>query len=262
VTILILAALVLFSLRARQIDERQMLLIMFAGAAFLHLRLAQTGWFYRYEAYLMAFGPFVITCAVFPYLSQAFREPPRALVMVVLLIVLLFPGLQRADTALKQTPAAMDDIYLQQYQMALFLKTYYRHQPVALNDVGLVGYLSDTQLLDLWGLGNLEVAKAIRAHRYDAITMDRMVMRENVRVIMVYDRAFSIYGGLPLEWFKVGEWTLGSRASVAYTTVSIYAADPLDVFDLVANLMEFSKQMPAGVTQTIYLDPGMISDDN
>jgi hypothetical protein len=257
-TLLVILALGLMMARkpARTV---QLMLVMFVAAALLHLRLARIGSFYRYEAYVMGLGITVIAAGgVFAdRLTSEENSRDRALRMIVLgllSVLILFPALNRAWDALVQTPDAMRNIYSQQVQMGLFVRAYYDGGAVALNDIGAVCYLADIHLLDLWGLGTMEVAEAKRGRYYSRELIDGLAVREGIRIAIVYEDAIAPYGGVP-QWIKVGEWTIPNRVTAAAATVSIYAVDPFEAQALAAHLYDFSARMPRDVTQTLFFDP-------
>jgi hypothetical protein len=258
-TLLVILALGL-TLTRKPARTAQLMLVMFVAAALLHLRLARVGSFYRYEAYLMGLGITVIAAAggVFAdRLTSDENSRDRALRMIVLgllSVLILFPALNRAWDALAQTPDAMHNIYSQQVQMGLFLRDYYNGGAVALNDIGAVCYLADIHLLDLWGLGTMEVAEAKRGRYYSRELIDGLAVREGIQIAIIYEDAIAPYGGVP-QWIKVGEWTIPNRVTAAAATVSFYAVDPFEAQALAAHLYDFSARMPRDVTQTLFFDP-------
>jgi hypothetical protein len=92
-------------------------LIVFCTVAAIHLAVARTGWFYRYEAYLVAIG-FVVIVAGFA------EHPPRLTgriqaVFVSLTLTLSAAGLLalgiRGANSYREIPRAVKNIYEQQY---------------------------------------------------------------------------------------------------------------------------------------------------
>ena len=79
-------------------------------------------------------------------------------------MLLFFPVALRSASAWEKTSRACINIYEQQYQMAMFTKKYHDKNAVALNDIGAVGYYTKSNIVDLWGLANLDVNKSKRQH--------------------------------------------------------------------------------------------------
>lgn len=174
--ILILLALFSFIFR---FDKQKVLwkepiimLVIFISTALFHISFAGLGWFYRYEAYLMALGIFVIALGICEYLPEKasinFNKAllPKYIATGILILFITLPLAIRGFGGLIFTPQATRNIYGQQYQMALFLKKFYQGKAVAANDIGAISYLADIDCLDLWGLGNLEVAKLKMKRNY------------------------------------------------------------------------------------------------
>ncbi len=233
-----------------------LLIIIFIGATFLHMLLARVGWFYRYEAYLLALGILAIAVGIVDYLPSKPQldrtQITRQLAVIALIFLLVFPIADRGYNSLKETPKASNNIYDQQYQMALFIKEYYSGSAVALNDVGTVNYYSDIKSVDLLGLSGLETSKYILKGNYSIEDMDLMTREKNVKVAIIYEDLFKDYltGGVPSGWIKVGEWKISNKITPFMDTVSFYAVDPAEEANLIKNLREFSIRLPPDVNQT------------
>jgi hypothetical protein len=227
----------------------------------LHIQFAQKGWFYRYEAYLMISGLFI----VFLFINEHFqtnlrhandhvKNPKPVLqflkICIPSLIVILALS-PRGITALKNIPQASKNIYEQQYQMALFLNTYYDDSRIAANDIGAINYFTDTHCFDLWGLSSLEVAKAKMQNSFDAGFIDQITKSEQIKIAILYEHWFTPYGGLPPEWIKVGEWTIQNNVVCGGNTVSFFAVDPSEKDLLTQHLIEFSSKLPIDVIHKI-----------
>jgi hypothetical protein len=230
---------------------------IFIGAGILHVGFARVGWFYRYEAYLMALGVLVVACRL-GLLLTALVEPaapnshPHALpevAAVFVLVMALFFGLVRGSVALRDIPQAAANEFEQQYQMAAFIKRYYQRSAVALNDIGAVNYLADIHCLDLLGLGTLEVARRQMRGDYGREEIAKLAMDMGARIAIIHDLYFSNIGGIPPEWIRVGQWQIRNRVLGGSDTVSIYAIDPSEAGALMAHLAEFSRVLPGSVVQ-------------
>jgi hypothetical protein len=231
---------------------------VFLGTGILHLAFARVGWFYRYEAYLVALGVLVVACR-FGLLFTALVEPsapnshPRTLsdaaAVFVLAMALLF-GLARGSMALKDIPQAATNEFEQQYQMATFIKRYYEHSTVALDDIGAVNFFADVHCLDLWGLATPRVAALRMRGDYGREEIAMLATDAGARIAIIHDLYFRDVGGMPPEWIGVGQWQIHNKVVGGSDTISIYALGPTEVGSLVVHMSEFSKEVPPDVIQS------------
>jgi len=228
------------------------LCLLFVTAALLHLQFADAGWFYRYEAYLVFAGIYVLAAA-WPrdWLARAAAAPRgRRWLGATLLVVLVAPPfVYRAVSSLILTPLASKNIYEQQYQVGLFLRDYYPGAAVVAQDVGAINYLADVRCLDAWGLADVDVFRAIRGDRYDTRYLSELARRAGVRVAVGYKRGWEALGGVPAGWSDVGAWKINHNVVCGNDVVIFYAASPGEVLPLRAKLKSFGRQLPADVVQ-------------
>ena len=211
-------------------------LTLFAAAALLHLTLARTGWFFRYEAYLVAFGIVSVALAW----HDAELPEPRKLTVAALI---LFAGLITARTvyAFSVAPQAITDIYDQQYQMGLFVRQNLNDRTILINDIGAVSFLSDARVLDLIGLGSVEPARA-RIHReYSSAWLSRWVADNHAAVAIVYPNLAAP------EWQPLATWTIPGNYMSGSDSVNFYSFDPGFRAALLGDLQQFQPQLPARV---------------
>jgi hypothetical protein len=216
----------------------------------LHLQFADTGWLYRYEAYLVALGLLALGVAA-PGATAALRGATTrggraaSLAAACLAAVLAYPLVERAIRAAAETPRAAKNIFDQQYQLGLFLGRFYSGRAVAANDIGAVSYLADVKLLDLYGLASMEVARARRAGTLDAATLSRLTSAQGTEVVAVYRSWFA--QSLPAEWQEAGSWRAPEKVVVADRVVTFYARDDAARASLTESLRAFAAGMPADV---------------
>jgi hypothetical protein len=215
--VLILSALALFALtfdHERGLwESRKIVAVIFIATGLLHVGFASVGWFFRYEAYLVALGILVVAVQIierFPKGSPRStfdkRLLPKYAAIAVLGALVLFPLAERGSAALWFTPTATTNIFQQQYQMGLFIKQFYQGSSIALNDIGAVNFLADVHCLDLEGLANLEVAKKRRKNRFHTQDIRQLAAQAGARLAMVYDPWYGgKIGGLPPQWTRVGQ---------------------------------------------------------
>jgi len=221
------------------------LLILFLGTAILHLQYARTGWFYRYEAYLVAFG-IVAGAVALDGLGDRVRPRwlPAALASAAALVCAV-----RGVRAYVETPGAVGNIYEQQIQMGRFLARYYPGETVAANDIGAIDWLADLRVMDLWGLASREVAEAKLTGRYTTSGIAELARARGVRVAVIYERWLDAAGGVPAEWVRAGRWRVASNVVLGDRTVAFYAVDPAEAAPLGDHLRAFAPELPPAVAQ-------------
>jgi hypothetical protein len=258
--VLVLLALWLFI--ARDKSRPPSFFQMAPGVFFLTISLAHgtfinIEWFYRHAAYLVALGMWAIESTASP--GETFFSIPGGFLnripVVILVVLLIYPFLWRATGAILHTPAAARNIFEMQYQMAQFLKRYYPDGPVAVNDIGAVSFYNSFNVLDLYGLASMDVARAKVTGQYDVHTMYALVKKSDARVVIVYDYWFDQYGGIPPEWKKAGEWHFTDCYVCGGDAVSFYAPDPSDAEPLENNLNDFKDLLPVRVNVRLFNSP-------
>lgn len=230
----------------------QLMAVIFVVCTVLHLQFARAGWFFRYEAYLVVLG--LITVAVIAAgVDWATVWPERRLLpsAVVLLLAgfLAFPLIRRSANAIRQAPAAVANIFEQQYQAGLFLDQFYRGQRVAMNDVGAMTYLADVKLLDVWGLASQDTASLKRRGAFSSAALGQLAVRDDVEIAIIYPTWLQDYGGVPAGWEKVGQWSITNNVVLGENGMSFYAVGAGARDPLIDNLAKFSGQLPADVVQ-------------
>ncbi|MFQ6617690.1 MAG: hypothetical protein ACE5QV_03280, partial [Fidelibacterota bacterium] len=238
-------------------NNRAVMNMIFIIITLLHLQFGKTGWFYRYEAYLMALGLFVIAAGLQKYLPESIfkmekRLIPKYAAVALLILTIISPLAARAFLSLVETPQATKNIHEQQYQMGLFVKEFYNGKSIAANDIGAIDFLADVKIVDLWGIGSLEIAMAKRGGYYNAEYISSLAKSKNVKFAVVYDKWFNNeeIGGLPQEWVKLGEWKIIENVVCADDAVSFYGVDSLRADTLLVNLKNFSNRLPPDVIQS------------
>lgn len=252
---LVIASSVLFFLalpRKGLWDRTQIFQVSFVATALIHEQFARNGWFYRYEAYLVALGVIAVFLA-----SRGAVPQRRHAIAVVLCLGLAVPLVVRGATSLRQTPRAMTNIYHQQYQMGRFLREHYEGQPVAANDIGAINYLADIRNLDLVGLGSMDVLRIKAQASFDSARIAELTKRKGIRIAIVYESWFKGSKALPAEWIKVGGWTIPDNVVCAEDTVAFFATSPAEARILRRNLAGFSRSLPDAVVESgSYVAPG------
>ncbi|HYL85234.1 MAG TPA: hypothetical protein VE263_13440 [Candidatus Angelobacter sp.] len=235
------------------------MLIIVLSSILLHLALADVGWAYRYEAYLVASAIVVIAFSV----SQVRRSESQwaTLPAIVVLLVLGASGAYflsvRTLEANRTLPYRSLAVYSQQIQMARFLHRFEEGAAVAANDVGAISFYTGIDCLDLVGLADREVFALKQKKAYSTEAIAKLAAERQVKVALVYDTWFSKVpltglGGLagptlPPSWIRVARWRTPYGQYLGGDTVSFYATNPEEAARLRSNLATFAPSLPPSV---------------
>ncbi len=224
--------------------------LIFLVSMTLHVCLVKIEWFFRYEAYLVAVGILTMALVFSRRLGGALPRLPqeRTTPATVLAILLCLPLIVRSLSAMAVTPGAMRNVFEQQYQMGLFFRGAYPGDPIAVNDIGAVGWLSPSPIVDIVGLATNEVADLKRHRRFDGPALERLIAVRGVRAVAMYEKVFEPI--IPRSWTLVGEWTIANNVGVSEDTVGFYAPTPADVRRLREALDAFATALPGTVKYT------------
>ena len=244
--ILLPLAFVFFSGKFPRKGRYSYILLILTAATLLQLTLASTGWFYRYEAYLILSSVVILGILLYKYgteLPGMVRRRP--VVMTFLLFILFLPMAVRAAAAFHNGPVACMNIYGQQYQMGKFFHQYYDDSVVAANDIGAISFFKKEKNLDLWGLADIEVARSRKNNYWTPVFLDSLSRKDKAPVAVVFDGWFS--DSLLVRWNKVATWTIPHNVICGDSVVSFYAIEPRGRPYLLQSLEAYQKQLPPGV---------------
>jgi len=154
-------------------------------ALLLHVFFAEIGG-YRYEAYLLGLGGWVIW-QVWEICKDKLKlyASPRSLGLF--LMAGLFPFIIRAGFFYANAPIALQNIYEQPYQTALFLEAYYPSESVGMNDIGLGKWKSQIELTDMVGIGDQTVRDLRTRSLYTQANMDSLLLSREVSLIIGHE---------------------------------------------------------------------------
>jgi len=215
----------------------------------LHLILADFGWVYRYESYLIALSvTSVALLASEEHLSARYVALSK-LAMVCLTIhaiiaTLTLPGRSRA-------------IYSQQLQTARLAQLI--NGPMAVNDLGAPAFFGQYPVLDLTGLGSQEVMNAHSRRGYTTEYLLYLLREHHIAAIAVYDEWFQPtkkypWTGppLPAECIRIAQLHCPQGRYSGGNTVSYYALRG-EENRLRAAIKELVPSLPNG--DTLSIDP-------
>ncbi len=229
-------------------DYATLALVQFAVICLLHLEFARTGWFYRYEAYLVAAG--IVICAMGVHHLQPLAK--SWVLRVGYVFALAAAGLLgfKSFRSIVYGPRAYHNVYEQQYQVARFVAEYYTAQTIVLNDIGAVCFFTDARVLDVYGLGSMEPARAKLRNDYNTAWLWRWASENNAALAIMYaggwaGESFSI----PSQWRRVAAWKLSDNFVLAGDTVGVYSLQPALLPGLESNIGSFRTQLPPEIEQ-------------
>ena len=216
----------------------------------IHLCFAATGWLYRYEAYLIFCSTVIVGLLLSQYGREVWKSGSSCWMMAVVVFAVAFPLVLRSAAAFSRTGDACVNIYQQQYQMGQFLRTYYDGDVNAVNDIGAVSFFTRGANIDLWGLGNIQVARSRKSGHWNPGFLDSLCRAQGAGTAVFYEKWFN--DSMRNRWTKVATWRIGNNVICGDDSVSFFSIRPADAPVLKGNLQAFEKRLPAGVEVKYY----------
>jgi hypothetical protein len=219
-------------------------------ATWMHLVFARTGWVGRYEAWLVALLAIMLAPTAQRFFDRA-REGRwnlRLVLPVLLILFGLFPVRARVASTMFQANRGSTNIHEQQVQMARFLGAHRAGEAIGLNDIGAVGYFSGVEVVDLWGLSDVDVAERRLAGTLNPIEIGWTVQTRGVEVVAMYEDVLDETGGAPPDWVPVSDWIIRRNAVCGSSRVTWFASAPEFEARLRSELEAWAPELPATVT--------------
>lgn len=246
--------------RGMRLRETAMgLALSFIVATLAQYALAQIGWLYRYEAYLIVFGSLLvftqrIGVGAWQQLRGRRLSPVVLVGLTVLTLALVLTYGYRMVQAWDDVPIVMETTYRQDNQMARFVARYYPDTTVVANDIGLIAYRSGARVLDLDGLGSRASLDAHRGGYYDAAFVERWARDEGAQIAVIHDEFYRRLPAWPANWIRVGEWRVPDYFINGDAIIAFYALTPEAAKPLKEALQAFTPSLPAPVQAHILPD--------
>ena len=261
---LLAVCLILIYSKVRRISNKPLVLILLVLLTFvLHLQFASVGWFYRYEAYLV-FAGLLFSAYSLPEISTLYREKFHYFTdtkikagLVIIFFLALSPVINRGVESFNRIPKASKNIYEQQVMTTQFLSKYYSSSSIAMHDIGAVSFYSNVKIVDLWGLANLETAKAKLSGGFNATAISKILNNNKTEIAVIFENWFD--GNLEFQkhWLKCGSWKIQENYVCGNDEISFFAKDSLNFIKLSTYLKEFSKTLPNSIIQKGYYKQSM-----
>ncbi len=259
--LLAIIALLLLVYRMQKLSkEQKYFLFLFGGTLLLHLLFARVSGTFnieggiRYDSYLILTGLLLAVILTSGKIKEIFRlknfrssPVSQNILNIALIFIFAFPLLYRGVVITKKTPVATTNIYQQQIQMGKFFSIYFDGQNVGVNDIGAVSLIKGSNVVDLWGLSDIEAAIARVEKRYTSGFLVDLIHKKDVKALAIYDLWFEKYPLLNSSLVKAGEWEIKNNIICGDSIVSFYAPDSISALELSEKLTQYSDQLPGSV---------------
>ena len=247
-----LVLLIRLTRNPRPADSTWVMLPILLLTAMMHALFADTGSFYRYEAYLVGLAVFAIGVNVaqldirFDWRARSIRPLAVNLVGMGVAGLLVFPVVERAARALKETPEAILNRFEEHLHVATFVSSYGDSPTVAVDQIGAVSFYGNVRVLDVYGLGSHEPLEFRRqAQGLTADAVFEWTRRENVTFAVITEDWVAVSPLVPDRWIKVAEWRIRRRGRTK--PIGFYAVDPSQAGTLAVKLDEYTNKLPGSV---------------
>jgi hypothetical protein len=257
--LLLLVLLVLWNRKYNHLKGRAPFLgITVIAVTILHMFFARSGFYLnyyfqiRYDAYLLGLGLFSIF-ALLARLKDQHRMYgffPKIL-KIFLVVILISPLAERGIRTVAKINPAAHNTYVYQYQMGRFLRQHYQGKKIVLNDIGAPNYFADIECLDIMALGSKAVGDLILKDQYSSQAIFRLAADFGASIAIINDVLLQSVGGVPAQWFRVGQWKVSDSVISNLNVISFYALEKSEIPELYNNLKTFSAHLPNGVEQII-----------
>ena len=254
-------ALLLTACCRRFAQNIRLLALAVVAACICQVTFSECGRFYRYETFLMTSGLLLLASAWLPMWEEyrgAWAKPLLGgtdgwLVASRLALVLFLsvPLCLRGFWATSRIVRASANIYQQQWQLArIFDSMDVADTRVAVNDLGLMSYRSGVKLIDLWGLGTMDIARLKWTGRYDQKAIADLLVRNRVGYVVVFDQWFAVGRELPGSLILVARLRHRKNIVCLQDTVMLYATD----FEAAERLRKHLRHLPFSLPQETTLE--------
>lgn len=235
--------------------------IILISLGIINFLFAGVGWFYRYDAYLVALGIFIIALSLkeiqgltFPIGRISKKNISKYLIIIIsfiLIITLISEPLEsRGFESLKETSQATNDRYLGHIYPAHFVAKYYNNSTIVVNDLGAMSFYTDARILDMYGLGSKEPVYYLEeTGKYNKSEVDSWTKQQSA-IAILQPEWIVIAPRIPDSWQMVGKWNTPQNVAFGDTTIGIYNVNPSKKAKLIKNLREFSSSLPKEIKQS------------
>ncbi|MDO6433063.1 hypothetical protein Q4E93_20815 [Flavitalea sp. BT771] len=228
------------------------ILVFCLATTILHMVFSSSFFYYRYEAYLFACDLVVPVLLIVLRARAIFLQKGPAKWGIILAgIIFFYPLAHRAWYAFKDTATACRYTYQRDYQAVTFLKRYYDHVVVHMNDLGIASFYTEAGVADITqGLANMEVANSLEDEYFRPEFVDYQVSKLKPAVALVSDAG--LFYKVRQHWTRVASWRAYDFVATRDPEITFYAVDPAAASLLKRNLRQYEASLPGQVRVTYY----------
>lgn len=209
-----------------------------------HVGLANLGWMFRYEAYLLALAFFMLSLSL-PQIVPLLRSYSLwwRISMGLFVAFICFSIISRVSI-ITFTHKAINNIHDQQWQMGSFVSKFFPNTTIAVGDIGAVSFLNPSaKIMDLEGLASNEIL--MNKNRLDSPFLKSYAIRNKATIGLFYTHLYT--GKIPASWELLGSWKLTNNFVGAGAEVGIFAIDRQSRDTILHALKRYNPQLPATV---------------
>ena len=239
--------------------SRQLLymLLVYIASFTLHIIFADTGWFYRYDAYLTVMGFVLIFISLENknFILFAKKRAQSYYLSFLIFVILGFTLVYRGVISTIETPQAMNDRYYEHFFPAKFVSNYYDNSTVVVNDLGAIAYFTKAKILDMYGLGSIEpILFRKKDNGYSSNDLEKWARKEKATIAILQIQWSEVNQRIPENWVKVSEWIIPRNVVFHDTKVGFFATDYISAQRLKDNLHFFDSELPKEINQNFTND--------
>ncbi len=224
--------------RFKLAPKHKVLALVTGGMVLGHAFLGKYGWANRYEIYALTFLVMATLVIFAPLVAGAGRTALYG--KVASLAAMTFGVSHYIGFAVVWAIHGPANIYNQQWQMAEIARSF-EGGAIMVNDIGLVSFQNENQIIDLYGLASPKALKARRA-RAPKGWPNQMAIDENAGLAMGYDSWFK--GSVAPGWTPIAYLDLDVPATFLSPRVTIYATRDDLVEPIMSLLKNYQPNLP------------------
>ncbi|MGM0595816.1 MAG: hypothetical protein ACQES9_02135 [Myxococcota bacterium] len=222
-------------------SDNNIISLLFIGNLLTHLQFAQTGWFYRYEAYLVIMG---ITAVILHLdvlkINHSLQEKITTSIITIFLLLTL---MIRGGLSHTEVKTASHNIFSQQIQISHYLEKFYPYTKVGLNDIGAPSFFSNTEIYDLWGIGSFEISKEKIQGNFKQETIKKFLLSKQIPVLIVFREWFQPYGGIPHPYRSFAKLEITNNLICGSSAVYFYSSNRSIAAKIKKSLIAFQSEI-------------------